>query len=214
MVSLNTPPVLLEFYFMRHAESTANRSRMASGSGSDSRLTETGVGQAELAADFLAQAEPRISAIYHTRMYRAFESAAPVQRRTGIQIHERGAFDEQMLGEWEGISWDRVGALFASGEDPPGGESYQEFHSRVFEGLRELSEAQSVDGEIPLIVSHGGVWMAIHKVCGLQAEDWPENCDIYHAKLTGSWDSPRLEAEPVFHLPPAPDPDPENVMNN
>lgn len=212
MVSLNASPILLDFYFMRHAESTANQNRIASGSGSDSRLTETGLGQAELAADFLEKAEPRISAVYHTRMYRAFESAAPLQRRIGIELREHGAFDEQMLGEWEGTSWDRVGELFASGEDPPGGESYRVFHSRVLEGLRELSEAQSVDGEIPLVVSHGGVWMAIHAICGEHAEDWPENCDIYRAKITGSWDSPRLEAEPVFRLPPAPEPD--TLMNN
>lgn len=210
MVALNAEPVLLEFYFMRHAESTANRDRTASGSTSDSRLTETGRGQAELAADFLAQAQFRISAIYHTRMYRAFESAAPVQKRIGLQLHERGAFDEQMLGEWEGISWDRVGELFASGEDPPGGESYRVFHDRVLAGLRELAEAQSVDGEIPLIVSHGGVWMAINSICGVQAEDWPENCDIYKATLTGSWNAPRLEAEPVFRLPPGP----ENILSN
>ncbi|MCB1682132.1 MAG: histidine phosphatase family protein [Alphaproteobacteria bacterium] len=193
--------VLVEFYFMRHAESMANQKRIASGTGSDSRLSETGEQQTTLAADFLGQVEPGISSVHHTDMHRAFQSASGVNKSLNVPLVTAAAFNEQMLGEWEGASWDEAVIHFLSGEDPPNGESYADFHDRILAGLKELADKKSPDGKIPLIVSHGGVWLAINRMCGVKTQKWPENCDIFRVRLKGSWESPTLETEHVFQLP-------------
>jgi len=193
--------VLVEFYFMRHAESLANKNRIASGSGSDSKLSETGEKQTQLAAAFLDQVQPGISEVYHTEMHRAFQSASGVTKTLGVPLIPTGAFNEQMLGKWEGAPWDQAAIHFLSGKDPPDGEPYAAFHDRIMEGLKEIAGKKTPGGKIPLVVSHGGVWLAINNICGRTNEQWPENCDIFRVKLAGSWKNPRMEAEKVFHLP-------------
>ncbi|MCB1591283.1 MAG: histidine phosphatase family protein [Alphaproteobacteria bacterium] len=197
-------PALVEFYFMRHPQSEDNARRKANGH-NDSRITEEGERQTDLASTFLEGVRPGLSEIHHSRMSRTFEAAVRLNEGMDLDLVENQAFDEQTLGDWEGVDWDEAVDLFESGEDPPGGEPYEAFHARIQSGLRELTGRREEEGALPLVISHGGVWMAIHKICGTHAEEWPENCDIYKVRITGTWDAPRIESEPVFRLPSAPE---------
>ncbi len=195
------PQVLIEFYFMRHAESVANLNRIANGSGSDSKLTQTGENQTRETAAYLNQIDPEVSEIYHSEMYRAVQSGAGIADILTLPQTEKAAFNEQMLGEWEGLPWEEAAEHFLSGEDPPKGENYASFHHRIMEGLKDIAARKQPDGKIPLIVSHGGVWLALNEICGKRTDKWPENCDIFRVRLTGDWQKPVMKAEQVFKLP-------------
>lgn len=194
--------ILVEFYFMRHAESLANKSRVASGSGSDSPLTPNGVRRNGEAADFLEDLEPGISEVHHTDMYRSFQGAEAIGKRLNVPLVKSEAFNEQMLGEWEGLPWEEAAEHFLSGEDPPKGENYAAFHHRIMAGLKDLAANKRPDGKKPLVVSHGGVWLALNEISGNRTDDWPDNCDIFKVTLTGDWQKPTMKAEHVFKLPP------------
>lgn len=195
------PQVLIEFYFMRHAESVANRNRVASGSGSDSKLTEIGKNQTRQAAAFLTQIQPAISTIYHSEMYRNVQTAEGISEYLDTPLKETAAFNEQMLGDWEGLPWEVAAEHFLSGEDPPKGENYASFHHRIMQGLKDIAAEKPTDGKIPLIVSHGGVWLALNEICGSRTDNWPDNCDTFRVRLTGSWQKPEIKAEQVFKIP-------------
>ncbi len=198
-MSDNTP-VLLDFYFMRHAESEANARQVANGSTEETMLTQKGEKQAYDAGRFLSGQSPRVGSIYHTQMHRAAQSALNINASLNVPVYLAGNFNEQELGDWEGIDWDEAAEHFLSGEDPPNGETYKDFHSRLMDGLQTVArESQNLeDGTVPLIVSHGGVWMAINKICGQEPDHWPENCDIYQARIVGSWDNPQLQTRQIY----------------
>lgn len=212
MVSLAREPVLAEFYFMRHPQSEANARRKANGGDSDSRITMQGKEDTFQTRRFFTRTQTNLSAIYHSRMTRCFEAADLINGDFSLDLIESADFDEQFLGEWEGADWDLAAELFLSGEDPPNGETYRDFHARIINGLKALSERVPETGEMPLIISHGGVWMALHKICGSEPSGWPDNCDVYKMRITGDWDSPKLESELLFRLPPMPPP--EITLNN
>lgn len=192
---------LLEFYFMRHARTVANENRLANGGdGIETELAQGADADLQKAASFLTSINDSIGTIYHTEMSRSFESAARVNQDLELPLALSKFFNEQRLGDWEGISWEAAAENYKSGNNPPNGEENQAFLERLQDGLKGLSEAKDDDGKIPLIVSHGGVWLGINKLCGVDTDDWPDNCDIFKARITGDWDDPKLECEQVFHI--------------
>lgn len=67
--------LLSKIYFVRHAESTYNLLGKRNGSGSDTELTEKGIGQAFTKGQFLAEKFPNISQIFASDMKRAVQTA-------------------------------------------------------------------------------------------------------------------------------------------
>jgi broad specificity phosphatase PhoE len=97
------------------------------------------------------------------------------------------------LAEWDVGAWDHqpfvsVRDQFLSSADPPGGETRSAFAMRVRTALH-----QCVDKEQPaLIVSHGGVWMAIQQILGLEANR-SENAIPYRLQRQANrWNVERL----------------------
>ena len=192
---------LLEFFFMRHAKTIANENRVADGGDSvETDLADSAADELEITRTFLSQMEGIISTIYYTEMSRSFKTASGLNQTLDKPLALSRAFNEQRLGDWEGISWDEAAKQHKLGHNPPNGEENQAFLRRIETGLKGLSEIETNDGKIPLIVSHGGVWLGINKLCGIDSDDWPENCDIFKARITGDWDNPNLEFEQVFGL--------------
>jgi broad specificity phosphatase PhoE len=152
-------------YLARHGESDWNASNRFQGL-SDRPLTERGRRQAEALADELAStASP--SAIYSSPLLRAFETAAIVGARTGLEPKPVDDLREVDVGGWAGLSRTDVEERFPDafrrwldgGEGWEDGESYADMSARVLAAVREIAGAHP-SGEV-LVVSHGGPIRAI-----------------------------------------------------
>lgn len=98
------------------------------------------------------------------------------------------AFIEQSFGEWQGRSYDEIGAfgkarpgtkgvgveghkfwLAPAHEKPPGGESFVEVMARVADAVQRLTEAHA--GQDIVVVAHGGsIRAALAHALGLHPE--------------------------------------------
>lgn len=142
------------FYFLRHGETTWNAERRCQGQ-FNSQLSDTGREQAETAADALK--DQPIQRIVASPLDRAMHTAEAVARATGLEIETDPDLMECHLGEWQGQphgAW--LPAYFRGEQDPPGGETFDQFCDRVW-GAMARAVARGPD---TLIVAHGGLWIA------------------------------------------------------
>lgn len=192
---------LLEFYFMRHAKTVANEHRLANGSqGIDTPLATSAREDLHKTNAFFRQIADEVSIVVHTDMLRSLKSAEHITLGESTPLLLSSNFNEQGLGDWEGIQYDKAAENYKTGEDPPNGETNQNFLSRVKQGLISLSDDDQSDDKIPFVVSHGGVWLGINKICGIESHEWPDNNEVFRARLTGDWENPELEYEQVFTI--------------
>lgn len=152
-------------YLARHGESDWNAANRFQGL-SDRPLTELGRRQAEALADQLA-ATASPSAIYSSPLRRAFETAAIVGTRTGLEPRPVDDLREVDVGGWAGLSRSDVESRFPEafrrwldgGEGWEDGESYADMSARVLAALTGVAESHP--GDQVLVVSHGGPIRAI-----------------------------------------------------
>jgi broad specificity phosphatase PhoE len=169
-VPARPPPARL--LLIRHGESTWNREHRIQGQ-LDPPLSDRGRHQASLLARRLSARRPE--AIYSSDLKRAMETAAPIEKATGLAAQPMAELREVFLGEWEGLhneelverypdawakwtvepSWDLV----------PGGEAGDEFEARVVSAVDAVVKRHP-HGEA-ILVTHGGViQVALHHVVG------------------------------------------------
>ena len=138
-------------YLARHGESDWNAANRFQGL-SDRPLTELGRRQAEALADELATtASP--SAIYSSPLRRAFETAAIVGTRTGLEPRPVDDLREVDVGGWAGLSRSDVESRFPEafrrwldgGEGWEDGESYADMSARVLAALTGVAESHPGD---------------------------------------------------------------------
>lgn len=142
------------FYFLRHGETHWNRAGTTQGQ-LDARLNETGIEQARLAAEALAE-EP-IERIVASPLSRARETAEAVAGHHGLAVETDPALMECHLGRHQGEphgSW--LGDYFRGAYDPPDGETFDQFRARVWAAMQRAVAG----GPNTLIVAHGGLWIA------------------------------------------------------
>lgn len=170
-------------YMIRHGESEANK-RDAYLGFYDLSLTETGRKQAEMAAEHLEKLGA--DAIYASDLSRARHTAFATAKRLGLPVKAAPQLREMYMGQWEGMTFDRVRsgyeALFAtwSGDIDngvtPGGETVQQLQARVLAAMTRIAEANL--GKRVLVFSHGTPIraMAAHGM-GKRLGDipWPSN---------------------------------------
>ncbi|MBV9875495.1 MAG: histidine phosphatase family protein [Verrucomicrobia bacterium] len=154
---------LESLFYLRHGQSGANLAGLMCGRNCDSPLTDLGREQACLAARILGQVSV-IKSICASPQHRAQETAEIVMAVLSVPIV---TIDE--LAEWDVGSWDHqpfaaVREQFLSNVDPPGGETRLALVQRV---KGALSHCAAVS-QPALIVSHGGVWMAVQQILGLE----------------------------------------------
>lgn len=147
------------FYLIRHGESEANRDRITAGGGTDSALTDTGRAQAAALAPYLPSLEIVPSALYHSTMIRARDTAAILN--DALDLPSTALYDlrEHEMGMWEGQPWDEIQPLLDGGENPPGGETDSLFSQRIQSTLTDIVNREKAAP--PLIVAHGGLFHAI-----------------------------------------------------
>ena len=133
------------FFFLRHAESVANRAGQVAGC-SDPPLTRRGHGQARDAATVLA--EQGIRSIHASAACRAMDTAKPLADLLNLPVNARQDLWERNWGDYEGRPMSIITDRTAT---PPGGEALAAFENRV------LGALGAIDGPWPvLIVAHSG----------------------------------------------------------
>ena len=163
------------FYMVRHGETEANKARIMAGS-LDSPLTDTGKEQAIAAQDIVTSLEIKPTAIVHSNLSRARDTANIINEALNVPIHEEEDLAELYAGDWEGVPYDECSDLLTGWPDPPNGETFQDFCARIKRGKKRALEAY--DGPV-LIVSHGGVFRAFGGVYGLKTPGVFRNCHLY-----------------------------------
>lgn len=150
-----------KIYFMRHGESEANVQGVLCGSGWDAELSLIGTNQVVLASQQL-KGQP-FSNIFTSPLKRAVNSAEIVLRvLPETQVTIRDELQEQFYGDWEGRSFEEVRKDFLLKLDPPNGETYLLFKTRL---QKVLDEILQLEGNI-LIVAHGGVGSELMEMMG------------------------------------------------
>jgi probable phosphoglycerate mutase len=167
-----------QFYLARHGESVANLFNRVAGREWDADLTAKGMEQACALADLVALLDKKPSVIFHSPLIRAMKTAGIVARAHEIPLTAIDDLAEQGLGDWNGRTWAELAEKFMNAEDPPGGETKQDYAARIVSALREGLDAA---GEgTPLFVSHGGTFygLAMLTECfnGMQEI---KNCHLY-----------------------------------
>lgn len=151
------------FYFARHGQTDANIQAVMCGGEWDIELNETGIAQAQAATQLLKNTDHNIRAICASPMKRALRTAHILNEALSVPLKIVHELREWEVGEWSRKPYHQVPNLFLGNDNPPGGETREEFHERIRQGL-----ISSVENEGPvLIVSHGCVWHVITKLLSM-----------------------------------------------
>lgn len=177
------------FYFLRHGLTDANVQKLLCGGDWDISLNSEGQSQAAKAARAYAKALADVRTICCSPLLRAQETAACFAKELQVPIVIVNDLKEQLLGQWERKPWQDVPEFFTGEKDPPQGESREQFDERLRRGLLEASRQ---DGPL-LLVSHGAVWFALHRLLGLKPEQ-PGSCvPFYFQQGQTSFQCQKLE---------------------
>lgn len=154
------------FFFLRHGETEANVHGVVAGS-RDVPLTALGHAQAHAAAAALKGRG--ITAIYASALRRARDTADYVARELGLPVEIIPELGERNWGILEG----KPRGLRVRGITPPGAETPEAYASRVLAGLAKI------DGGVPLIVAHSGVFRVLCETLGVAEPVDP----VFNARL-------------------------------
>ncbi len=160
-------------FVVRHGETTAPGRYI--GRRSDPPLSSKGAAEAAACAERLAG--ERIDAVYSSTLLRALSTAEQIASRHGLAVEQVPELAEIDFGDWEGLTYDEIGALDAELRDrwlalkrspvrnastpaaaslpaPPHSESIPAFDRRV---KRALGIIQAAAGSGVAVVTHAGV---------------------------------------------------------
>ena len=154
---------MTKIILVRHGQSVANANFIFAGH-SDFDLTDFGREQAELVAKYLA-ANEKIDAIYSSDLKRAYNTALPTSRITGIPINTTTELREVYAGLWESQATSYIEEHFTedfncwrndfSHVRCTGGESIIEVYNRIVPCICNISKEN--DGKTVLITTHATV---------------------------------------------------------
>lgn len=193
-----------EVFMVRHGQTASNIAGLFHGA-TDVPLNEMGQRQAELVAERVTTIEA-LNSLHSSPLQRALRTAQAIARRTGLEPRIHTGLAEMNFGEAEGLvleamveRWPELARRFEDLSDHavrfPGGESREEFHTRVRQTLDEIVATHT--GERILVVAHGGVISSlVAQIVGGDPNDWRryriDNCSVTHIELA--------TAGPVTHL--------------
>ena len=163
---------------IRHGQSEGNAERRFGGH-TATPLSPRGRRQAQATARALH--DEGLTAIYSSDLARAIETAQPLAKLTGLEIHPTRAFRERSVGVMEGLTFedaaqqhpDEYAALLRRDFEHvlSGGESYRQLLDRAWQKLDEII-AQHRGGKIA-VFSHTGTIciLALHLMGALDAPE-------------------------------------------
>ncbi|MGE4064371.1 MAG: histidine phosphatase family protein [Rhodospirillaceae bacterium] len=190
MPDTNSPVIAIErrpFYFMRHGEADWNVERMCIGQ-LDRPLTARGRAQAEAARRHCAALE--ISAVFHSPLSRAAETAFLAMRGRNMALNADHGLLEACLGVKQGAREDDAADPFLrswmGGAAIDQAETYADFQKRVCEAVNRCSGAAGPSG-VPLIVAHAGVYHALRDALGAPAGRVFHCVPYFHQPVGADW---------------------------
>lgn len=182
------PMDLGTFFYLRHGQSEANVAGIMCGRKCESRLTNVGREQARLAAEILKRTSV-VGSVCASPQHRAQETAQIVAAILSVPIITIEELSEWDIGSWDHQPFSSVREDFLSTAEPPGGESRHAFAVRVKRALHRCVTAN----QPALIISHGGVWMSVQQILGLESSR-SENAIPYKVqRQMNHWGIERLE---------------------
>lgn len=193
------------FYFIRHGETAANKNQIFVGS-TDVPLNETGLRQAQLAAERMAGIA--VETIVCSKLQRARVTADIIAGHLGKPVLEVEGLEEFHAGEFEGKPYasklnmifnllvrGREAAIFhifnklkkrmKEGEIA-GAEDYNTYVQRI---LAAMNKVLALPGPV-LIVAHGGVHHVLQEHLGLPFSLIPNATPLLHTppqSASGAW---------------------------
>jgi probable phosphoglycerate mutase len=139
-------------YVIRHGETDSNFARVVQTP--ETPLNPRGILQAERLGERLAGAG--IARILSSDYARALMTAEALARATGAPIGLEPLLEERNYGEIRGLAYDTVGRdIVADDYDPPGGETWPQFHARVDRAWERIRAAAGTAGGDLAVVTHG-----------------------------------------------------------
>jgi 2,3-bisphosphoglycerate-dependent phosphoglycerate mutase len=148
------------FYYLRHGETESNAAGLIAGS-FDTDLTPLGREQAARAAEALFD-EP-ITAIYSSPLKRARETAEPIAAKLQLPINFIPEIAERNWGVLEG----QPRGMRPRPGTPDGAETPEAFTQRVLVGFGRI------DGGVPLVVAHSGVYRVLCRTLEIVETEGP-----------------------------------------
>ncbi len=146
--------------FVRHGK-TPTTGSVLPGRAPGLNLSETGVNQAERAAERIAGlGAGKVAAVYASPMERTQQTAAPIAATLGLDVTTHDGLIEADFGKWTGRklselrklkAWEQV-QHYPSGFRFPQGESFPEMQTRMCAAVAELVAAHP--GKTVVAVSH------------------------------------------------------------
>jgi probable phosphoglycerate mutase len=151
-------------YFVRHGITEPNFRGFRCGGDSDLPMMDIGCDQAYLLAKQIERMNLRIGVIVAGSLIRTRQTASIISGVLGtVPIEIEPLLNERKLGQWNNRPVAETEDLLQRGVTPPGGESEEQFRTRValaFEHLRPYLERR------PLLVSSKGVGRVLNGLLG------------------------------------------------
>ena len=174
--------VMTTVILIRHGQSVANLEHVFAGH-FDVDLSELGHEQAKRTAGEVAK-NFKIDKIYSSDLLRAYNTAVPLSKLTGIEIIPDKGLREIFAGEWEGRLFDELAEVyvddFSVWRNDIGnsrctkGESTRELGARIFSKVKEIAQAN--DGKTVAVATHAAAIRSLMATCS--GEDFSIMKDI------------------------------------
>lgn len=164
------------FYFIRHAQTDANAKGLMCGGDWDIPLNDAGIKQVSNTLPIFQNEKISLDKMFVSPMKRTKMTADLLNKGLGLPIEYIEGLKEWCVGDWEKRPWEDVPNPFNTTEDPPNGESREEFEERVINTVNICLEKSN--GERVLFVSHGAV---AHTLFTFMGVDTPsiKNATLY-----------------------------------
>lgn len=160
------------FYMIRHGETKANKAFIIAGQ-TETPLTDKGREQARLVQPQALALEIKPSAIIHSNLSRARDTAVIINKVLNIPIHEDSNFAELFSGDQEGAPYSECMGFLNGFETPINGESFEAFFERIKIAMTDALERYDTP---VLITCHGGVFRALGGIYNLKVTKVVDNC--------------------------------------
>lgn len=147
----------MSIFIIRHGETASNAARVVQMP--DTPLSERGLAQAErLARRMERDGVARVLTSDHSR---ALMTAERIRAATGAPLEIDELLRERDFGEIRGRPYAELGNIMAPDYEPPGGETWQEFHARVESAWSLIQGAAAETPGNLAVVTHGLVCFSL-----------------------------------------------------